>query len=74
MSHNEEGLLEVVTEPHKQFVQFLGVYAVEVASRLVGKYDGGVIDQCPGHGHPLLFASGKLLGPVPHAVGQPQSC
>lgn len=59
MGHNEEGLLEVVTEPHKQFVQFLGVYAVEVAGRLVGKYDGGVIDQSPGHGHPLLLTSGK---------------
>ena len=44
--------------------------AVEVAGRLVGQEDAGLVHQRTGDGHPLALAAGELVGPVVHAVGQ----
>jgi hypothetical protein len=58
MGDYKKGLAHFIAQAHKKFMQFFGIGAVEVAGRLIGKYDGRVIDQRPGHGHPLLFAAG----------------
>ena len=46
------------------------VCGVEVAGRLVGQDDVGVVDQRPGDGHALLLAAGELRGPVVEPVAQ----
>ena len=43
---------------------------VQGPGRLVGQDEGGVADQGPGDGHPLLLATGQLPGPVLHPVAQ----
>ena len=44
---------------------------VEVAGRLVGQQDFGLVYQRPGDGHPLLLAAGKLPGLVGGPLLQP---
>ena len=44
---------------------------VEVAGRLVGDDDAGVVDQCAGDGHTLLLAAGQLVRQPPALVLQP---
>ena len=43
---------------------------IEIAGRLVGQQQRGVIDQCPGDGDPLLLSAGHLRGLVAHPLGQ----
>jgi hypothetical protein len=43
---------------------------VEVAGRLVGQDDTGIIDQSPGDGDALLLAAGQLHGAVIEAIAQ----
>ena len=50
---------------HDLFVQ-----RVEIAGRLVGENDLGIIDQRPRNADALLLASGKLRGQVMRAIAQ----
>jgi hypothetical protein len=43
---------------------------VEVPGRLVGQQERGLVDQCPGDGHPLLLAAGHLRRLVIIVIGQ----
>ena len=43
---------------------------IEVPGGLVRQDDPGIVEQCPGDGHPLLLASGQLRGPVRLPVRQ----
>ena len=45
-------------------------WRVQVAGRLVGQQDAGILDQGAGNAHPLLLTAGKLGGPVADAVGE----
>ena len=44
---------------------------IEVAGRLVGQQQGGVVDQCPGDRHALLLSAGHLRRLVVGPFGQP---
>ena len=44
---------------------------IEIAGRLIGQDQAGIVDQGPGDGDPLLLAAGKLCGPVVGPVAQP---
>ena len=54
-------------------MEFIGVGRVQVAGGFIGKNNFGLIDQGPGNGYPLLFATRKALGLIFHSVGQAQS-
>ena len=43
---------------------------VQGAGGLVGQDDVGVIDDCPGNGHPLHLAAGHLTGPLEQLAAQ----
>ena len=51
-------------EPAQQRGDLLGVGAVEVAGRLVGPHDRGVVDERAGDRHALALAAGELVGHV----------
>src|SRR6185437_6525616 len=69
VGYNEKGLRKPVPEIEEQLVQFFGIRGVQVTGRLIGKYDVGLIDQGPGHRHPLLLAPRQcprfIFRPVP---------
>jgi hypothetical protein len=45
----------------------LSGFSIEVAGGFVGENKLGIVDEGPGEGGALLFASGKLIGPVMEA-------
>src|ERR1700722_9232146 len=47
---------------------------VQISSRLICKKQCGVIDQRARNRHPLLFAPGKLTGPLSRVAPQPHLC
>jgi len=47
---------------------FIGQLWVEVSGRLISQEYLGIIDDCPGYGHSLLFAVGQLCWVFPHLV------
>jgi hypothetical protein len=58
---------------HQQLQQLQDVAAggrVQVAGRLVGKQDRGIVGEGAGDGNALLLAAGQLRGIVVPAVGQ----
>ena len=67
--HHDDRLPGVV-QLVEQAEDFLARAAVEIAGRLVGQQDRGLVDQRPGDGDALLLAAGKLVGPVAHAIAQ----
>ena len=67
------GQLQVVGDHHQGLAvglhrqlqkaqHILAGFAVQVAGGLVGQKDGGLGNQGPGDGHPLLAAAGKFVG------------
>ena len=54
--YHQEGLSQLCFQGQKELMQFLRMFAVEVAGGFVGKHHIGFVDEGPGHGHPLLFA------------------
>ena len=62
MGHQDDGHPFLFIEPAEQFQDLFAGVGVKVAGGLVGKEDGGIIDQSPGDGHPLLLAAGELRG------------
>src|ERR1051325_2868541 len=61
----------------RQFIKkghdFRAGFGIEVACRLVGQEDGGIVDQRAGDGNALALAAGKFVGFVMDAVGQPDA-
>jgi hypothetical protein len=57
-------------EGAKEGEDFLARLEVEVAGRLVGEDDGGVVDERAGAGDPLLLPPGELAGAMVEAVAQ----
>jgi peptide/nickel transport system permease protein len=57
VGNDEEGLIELFAQGKEQLVQFAGIGRIEVAGGLIGKDNGGPVDQCPGYGYPLLLAA-----------------
>ena len=59
-----------VVQLAQHFHDLLAGGRVEVAGRLVGQDDVGIVDQRPGDGHALLLAAGELGGPVVDPIAQ----
>ena len=57
----------------EQLHDLLAGRRVEVAGRLVGEEDAGIVDERPGDRHALALAARQLVGPVIHAVAQPDA-
>ena len=50
-------LIEAFEKRHDFFAGF----GIEVAGRLVGENDRGIVDQCAGDGDPLALAAGEFV-------------
>ena len=48
-------------------------FGIQVPGRFVGQDDGGIVNQCPCHSHPLPLSPAHLVGTVLHAVAQPHA-
>jgi len=57
-------------EVEEQVFHSLGGLGVEVAGRLVGKQDPGLVDERPGHGHPLALPARELRRVVVEPVAE----
>src|SRR3989338_3781699 len=44
---------------------------IKVRDRLISQYDGGVLHQCPGNRHSLLFSAAKLVRPFIGMIQEP---
>jgi hypothetical protein len=44
---------------------------IQIAGGLIGKYEGGALDEGAGDGHALALAAGQFRGPVIKPPGQP---
>ena len=55
----------------EQVEDLVAPFAVEVAGRLVGQQDDGILDQGPRDRHPLLLAAGELGRLVAQPVPEP---
>ena len=53
----------------KQFHNLLARLAVQIARGPIRKDDGGVVNQCPCHGHTLPLPSREFGWPVGQATG-----
>ena len=49
-------------EPAQKLHNLKAGFRVKGTGRLVGKYDAGRCDQCPGNGDSLLLSAGELVG------------
>jgi len=54
----------------KQRHDLRAALGVQVSGGLVRQKDGGIIDERPGNGHPLLLTAGHLRRPVANPVSQ----
>ena len=52
-------------------IDLVGHLAVEIAGRLVGPHDRGIVHERAGDRHPLALAARQLVGFVRGAVGEP---
>ena len=57
---HHHGLVKVLVEFPDQFKDDRRVPGIEVGTRLIGKEDGGVVDECTGNGNPLLLSPGHF--------------
>jgi len=55
MRYDQKGLLEPFPQMEKQLMQLLCIGRIQIARRLIRKYDVGMIDQRPGHRYTLRF-------------------
>src|SRR5438094_10019407 len=67
---NDQGCLPFRAQSAKQLDDFLARVRIEIAGRLIGQNQIRLVDERPGDGHTLLFAAGKLVRPVVHALAQ----
>ena len=67
--HHDDGAAGV--DVAEELEHAAGGALVEVAGRLVGHEDRGVVHQRPGDGHPLLLAAGELARIGPALGGEP---
>ena len=71
MGDQNNGDAFLFVESPEKFQHFFTGLGVEVAGGLIGEQDGGIIDQGPGNGHPLLLPAGELRRFVVQAIPQP---
>jgi len=67
---NDQGRLPFRAQSAKQFDDFLAGVRIEIAGRLIRQNQLRFVDERPGDGHTLLFATGQLIRPVIHALAQ----
>ena len=70
MSDQNNGHAFLFVELPEEFQDFFTGLGVEVAGGLIREQDGGIIDEGPGNGHPLLLPAGELRGFVVQALPQ----
>ena len=68
MSDQNNGHAFLFVEFPEEFQDFFTGLGVEVAGGLIREQDGGIIDEGPGNGHPLLLSAGELRGFVVQAI------
>ena len=64
MRHDYDGSLTVADDFRKMVHDQVAMAPVELAGGFVRQDDQGLIDQGPGHRHPLPLPSGKMIGGV----------
>ena len=62
--------LTIADDFRKMVQDRVAMAPVELAGRFVRQNDLGLIDQGPGHCHPLALTPGKAIGGVVNAVSQ----
>ena len=67
---DDDGPSLLLVQPRQRGHHLRPGVAVQIARRLVGQDDAGIVHQRPGDGHPLLLPTGELRGLVPHPIGQ----
>jgi hypothetical protein len=63
----------IVIELFQKIDNILAGDAVEITSGLVGQQHSGFHDGCTRNGDALALTAGELVGPMPGAVGKPDS-
>ena len=71
MGNDNDGLVQLFTEVKKEPVNLLLGAGVQVAGGLVGKEDGGAVDQGTGDGYALLLPAGEFRRFVGDPLLQP---
>ena len=66
----DDGNAFFLVELLEELQDFFAGAGIEISGGLVGKQQGGMIDQCPGDGDPLLLAAGKLRGFVVEVISK----
>jgi hypothetical protein len=67
--HDQERQAVLLVETAHERDDLVGALGVQVAGRLVGPHDRGVVDERTGDRHALALAAGQLVGKVVGAVG-----
>ena len=67
--HDDQRLVVNVGQVEQQIMDLGGCLPVQVARRLIGKDQVGIIAKRPRDGHALFFAAGEQLGVEMAAIG-----
>jgi hypothetical protein len=70
MGYNHDSLAEFIPQSKEKLMQLPGIFRIQVTAGFIRKYNGGIINQCPGHGYALLLTPGKLGGFVLKSPGE----
>ena len=57
----------------QQIQNVIGVLAIQIPRRLIGKQHGGIGRQRPRNGHPLLLTAREVCRQMLHTLGQPHA-
>src|SRR5215472_11865296 len=70
MGDEDQSLASFTTCTRQQLGDLSCVLIVEVADRLVGENERGIVDEGPGNGDALLLAAAQFRRPVPGAIAK----
>ena len=73
VGNHQNGLLVLSRHGLQQRQDFLAVFTVQIAGRLVRQNQCGPCNQSSANGDTLLLAAGELTGKMMTAFGQPQN-
>ncbi len=73
MGHHDDGHAGIPLDFAKEREDGFTGGAVKISGGLIGKENPGAIDKRPGDSGALLFAAGKLAGPMADALGEPDA-
>src|SRR5499427_7995649 len=70
MGDKDQSLAAFTTCACEQLGDLMGVVIVEIANRLVGEDERGIVDESPGNRDALLLAAAQFRRPVPRAIAK----